>query len=239
MSIQRNKDGSVTIKSNNGVTTIGKIVKASVDKREERFQQWINDCAKLVTACAHTLKETEQYFLNHCDALPLKLDDKRMKSFQCNVVMNYYKDKLKHQPSQFSFDMTDEEIEKWLKEDNAMHEEAMNSSLEHFGLNIRGYYLPRTERNSVFYEQSYIEAQKLMERNNSAPEQIRMQDICFFFEETTEHWQCSGGGDTLMNQLLVFRGISQDDIEKRTPRFLQYITILRDMGDLPGIIEER
>ncbi|WP_055665987.1 hypothetical protein [Desnuesiella massiliensis] len=238
MSIQRNKDGSVTIKSNDGVTTIGKIIKVSVDKQEERFQQWVDDCAKLVTACAHTLKETEQYFLNHCDALPLKSDDKRMKSFQCNVIMNYCKDKLEHQPSQFSFDMTDEEIEKWHKEDNAMHEEAMNSSPEHFGLNIRGYYLPHTERNSVFYEQAYIKIQKFMERNNSAPEQIKMQDICLFFEETTGHWQCSGGGDSLMNQLLVFRGISQDDIEKRTPRFLQYITTLRDMGNLSSIIEE-
>ncbi|MBU3187266.1 hypothetical protein [Clostridium estertheticum] len=119
-----------------------------------------------------------------------------------------------------------------------MREEARNSSPEYFGLNIRGYYLPHTERNAVFYEQEYIEAQKLMRLTNLDARQIRIQDICVFFEETTGQCQPSGGGSNLGNQLIVFRGVSQDDIEKRTPRFLQYITTQREMGDLPDFIEE-
>jgi hypothetical protein len=152
--------------------------------------------------------------------------------------MNHCKEGLGHQPSKFSFDMTDDEIEKWHKEEDAIREEAMNSSPEDFGLNMRGYYLPHTERNEVFYEQAYLEAQKHMKHSKSNPMQIEMQDICFFFEETTEHSQSSGGGEGLIKELIVFRGVSREDIEKRNPRFLGYICALRDMGKLPDLLEE-
>ena len=237
MSVERNKDGSISIKNNNGATVICGMVGVSDDKRKEKFQQWVEDCAKLVTACGHTHKETEQYFLDQCDALPLAPNDRRMKRFQLNVIMNHCKDKLKHPMSEFSFDMTDEEIEKWHKEENTMCEKAMNSSPEHFGLNMSGYYLPHTERNSAFYEQSYLEAQNWMKHTNSDSQQIEMQDICFFFEETTEHCQSSGGGNNLMQQMMIFRGVREEDIEKRTPRFLGYISALHDIGNLLDFIE--
>ena len=69
MPVERNKDGSVTIKNNNGVTVISRIVGVTDDKPEE-FQQWVEDCAKLANACAHTLKETEQHF---CSVVTLYL----------------------------------------------------------------------------------------------------------------------------------------------------------------------
>ncbi|HEY5585854.1 MAG TPA: hypothetical protein VIK78_15365 [Ruminiclostridium sp.] len=238
MSVERNKDGSVTIKNNNESTSIGKIVKVSDDKLEGKFQQWVEDCAKLVNACAHTFKETEQYFLQHCEALPLTPNDRRMKFFQLNVIMNHCKDKLEHQPSEFSFDMTDEEIEIWHKEENEMREEAMNSSPEHFGLNMRGYYLPHTKRNEVYFEQAYLSARKLMKHTDSNLKQVEVQDICFFFEETTEHCQSNGGENSLINQLIVFRGVTEDDIEKRNPRFQGYISTLREMGHLPDFRKE-
>lgn len=229
MQIKRKEDGSVSIKDDNGVTVIGRVIGTSNDECEEKFQQWVQDCAKLVTAHTHTFKETEQYFLEQCDALPLDLNDKRMQNIKLNVIMNHYKDRLEHQASEFSFDMTDEEIEKWHKEQDAMYKEIMNSSPERFGLVMRGYYLPHTERNEIFYEQDYHELQKLMKHRLK---QTETQDICIFFEETTEHCQ-SSGGNALMLQLIVFKGISEEDIEKCTPRYLGYISTLRDMGKLP------
>ena len=241
MVVERGKDGSVTIRSNNGVTSMGKVISSFTildNKRKERFDHWVEDCGKLVNACPHTFDETEQYFLQLCEGLPLVQNDWRMRNFQLNVIMNYCKDKLEHQSSQFSFDMTNEEIEKWDKEDNAMREEAMNSCPEHFGLNIRGYYLPRTKRNAAFYENANIEAQKWLKHCDASIKRVQEQDIYFFFEESTEYCQSEGDGNNLMNHLIVFRGVSQEDIQKRTPRFLGYITALRVMGDLPDFIEE-
>lgn len=233
MSVERNEDGSFTIKSNNDVTRIGKIVITWDDKYEGKFQEWVEGCTTLVNVCAHTLKETEQYFLEHCDAVLIDPNDRRMKNFKLNVIMNYYIDKLVPKPSEFSFDMTDEEIEIWHKEQSAIRDQVMNYSPEHFGLNMRGYFLPHNESNKGFYEQAYLSSQKSMKHTNSITKQIDVQDICFFFEETTELFQANGDGDSLIKQLIVFRGITEDDIQKRNPRFLGYITTLREMGMLP------
>lgn len=188
MSVRRNKDGSISIKSGDSVTTIGKSVSNYV-MREDRASNWTNwaqKYAKFLKVCPHTFGESMQYFLEQCDAESLSKDDKRMKNFQLDVILNHCKDKLSHKPSEFSFDMTDEEIEKWHIEDAAMRDEVMNSSPEQFGLKLHGYYLPHTERNEVFYEETCTEKQKLMRHNNPDFKQA-VKDICFFFDETTGH----------------------------------------------------
>jgi len=54
MSLERNKDSSITIINS-------RVVKLTDDKWEEKFKQTMQEYAKLVTACAHTFKEIEQY----------------------------------------------------------------------------------------------------------------------------------------------------------------------------------
>lgn len=247
MPVERNKDGSITIRSKNGCSSVMGVIKGGISRigdchRDERFKGWAEKCAGLVNACSHTVRETEQHFLGLCDALPLAADDLRMKSFQHNVIMNHFRDKLDHRPRNFSFDMSDEEIEKWHEEDMEMHYEVRNTSPERFGLVLRGYYLPHTERNEIFYEQARKRQDELraFDENREAAGRVRGQaapieqhDICFFFEETTGHSQASGGGEDILQQLLIYRGVTEDDIKKRSPRFLAYISALRDMGKLP------
>ena len=232
MTLEKNKDSSITLINS-------RVVKLTDDKWEEKFQQALQEYAKLVTACAHTFKETEQYFLEKCDALPLTSNDRRMKNFQLNVIMSHFKDKLGHKASEFSVDMSDEEIEKWDKEESSMRQEAENSSPQQFGLNINGYYLPHTKCNEVFYEQDYQVVQEFMKLTNQDAKKIKMEDICFFFEETTGDYLFSCGGCSLMYQVIIFMGISDDDIEKHTSRFLGYITAMIKMGYLPDLIEKR
>jgi hypothetical protein len=57
-------------------------------------------------------------------------------------------------------------------------------------------------------------------------------DICFFFENTTDYFQCSGGGMDIYRQLVQFKGVTQDDIDRRSSQFLCYISTLRETGTL-------
>lgn len=191
----------------------------------------MQEYAKLVTACAHTFKEIEQYFLEQCDALPLPLNDSRMKIFQAYMIMDSSKNKPENRVLIFS-NMTDEEIDKWHKEKSAMFHKAECSSPEQLGLNIHGYYLPHTERNKVFYEQAY-------QGLNRYANKIKMDDICFFFEETTGYYQFSCAGCDFMYQTIIFIGVSENDIKKRTQRFVSYIYAMLKMGYLPDLFEER
>jgi hypothetical protein len=58
MSVKRDEDGSITIKNNNGSTVIGRMVSVSNNEQKENFKRWVEDCAKQITACQHTFKET-------------------------------------------------------------------------------------------------------------------------------------------------------------------------------------
>ena len=236
MAVERNKDGSITIRSNGIIMAIAGIKSSYTERNKDNFASWVEDCAKKVTACAHTIKETEQYFLTLCDAQPLIGNDERIKNFQTHLILNFFKDQLKHQPSQFSFDMTDEEIEHWHKENVAMRKEIKETFPEKLGLVVRGYYLPRTEHNVVFYEQAQKKLEELWSHHPKRTDLLQIppsvlqeqEDLCFFLEETTEHIQVLGGGEELQQKLILFKGVSQEDIEKRTPRFLVYIATLRE-----------
>ena len=87
MSIDRSKDGYINNNNNNNnnnnfVSIVSRVVKISDDKCDKKFQQAMQQYAKLVTACDHTFKEIEQYLLEQCDALPLPSNDTHMKLFQ-------------------------------------------------------------------------------------------------------------------------------------------------------------
>lgn len=221
MSIERSKDGNIN--NNNFLSIVSRVVKISDDKWDKKFQQTMQEYAKLVTACDHTFKEIEQYFLEQCDALPLPSNDKHMKLFQAHVIMDSSKSRPENRVPRFS-NMTDEEIDKWHKERSAMFHEAEYAPPQQFGLDIHGYYLPHTERNKVFYDQS-----------NKGFNQY----VNFFFEETTGYYQFSCAGCSLMYQVIIFIGISEEDIEKHTQRFVGYINAMIKMGYLPNLIEER
>ncbi|KZL88869.1 hypothetical protein [Clostridium magnum] len=218
MSLKRNKDDNI---NNNFISIVSRVVKIYDDKWEKKFQRTMQQYAKLVTACAHTFEEIEQYFLEQCDALPLPSNDSRIKLFQGYVVMDSSKNRPENGVPRFS-NMKDEEIDKWHKKRSAMFLEAECAPPQQFGLNIHGYYLPHTERNKIFYEQAY-----------------QGDNICFLFEETTGYYQFSCAGCSLMYQVIIFIGISEEDIEKHTQRFIGYINAMIKMGYLTNLFEER
>ena len=223
MSLERNKDGNIN--NNNFISIVSRVVKLSDAKCDKKLQQAMQEYAKLVTACDHTFKEIEHYFLEQCDALPLPYNDSRMKLFQASVVMDSSKNRPENRAPNFS-NMTDEEINKWHKEKSIMFHEAECAPPQQFGLNIHGYYLPHTERNKVFYNfykglNQYVDT------------------IYFFFEETTGHYQFRCDGCSLMYQVIIFIGISEDDIEKHTQRFVGYINAMIKIGYLPNLFEEQ
>ncbi len=232
MSVKKRKDGSLVITTSDGVSAIAKVIGTSEPENSEKFEAWVEKCAKDIKLCTHTLRETEEYFLKNCEALPLEPNDRRVKFFQYNLVMSFFKDKLKYQLSEIPFDGSEEEIEKWYKQHNDMRDEIMNASPEHFGLTIRSYYLPQNERNQVYYEQAMEDFERYNKQHSVKASNIKKQDICFFFEESTEFIQASGCSAQLINDLTVYKGVKEADIKDRNASFLGYISALRDMGKL-------
>lgn len=235
MAVERNENGSVTIRDENGIVTIGKISAVFTPEfnsdKEAKHQAWVESCAQMIKAQPHTISEVEEYFLKQCEAIPLDAKDIRMRSSHINVVMKHQL-KDRYDDLQFrSLDLTDEEFEELHRKQNELHKEVMNSSPEDYGLIIKGYYLPRTLRNQQIYE----EKDPIWER---LPEEEKLhykddEEICVYFEETTGYMSLIGRGAELRNRLIAYKGITDKDINSRNSNFHIYISTLRDLGYLP------
>lgn len=252
MKNKRDKERNTDKINGNRAAAIGMVngsVRFSSDPAlEEKYHNWVEECAKSVKACSHSIEETEKFFLRQCEAIPINQDDYRMKSYQYSVVLNYYRDKLNHKLSDFPLDMKDEEIEKWDRELEDIRREIMDTSTEYYGIKISGYYLPQSERNLYLYEEAKEEIQK-MEKQRIIKQRIIdqgtinqeedvnihrfLQDICFFFEKTTEDIQCNNGGRSLIHKIAVFRGVKEEDIRTRNSRFCGYLFSMCELGYLP------
>ena len=236
MSIWQNPDGSDNISSrrNSSISSIGIIGGTFSPKRdpllEEKYHNWIEEFANIIQPCSHTIEETEQYFLQQCEAVPMDYDDKRMRSYQYSVVMNY---KLQDRLSEFPFDMNNEAIEKWNRVQSDIRRELMNTLPEQYGIKTSGYYLPQTERNLYLYEEFRSEIERISKHNEDLIMHTYCNEICLFFERTTGDIQCSNGGRSLINRLFVFRGVSEEDIKLRNVRFQGYLSSMREMGYIP------
>jgi len=207
--------------------------KADVNKEQEtKYHNWVEACAKTIKACSHTMDESVEFFLTKCEAIPLNMNEPRMKNYKYSVVMNYLQDKLDHKPSDYPFDSSDEVKAHWSQEQGNIRKFIMDNTPEYFGIHLCGYYLPQSEHNAFLYEEFKIEMEKLIKPSEGCDATTIWQDICFYFETTTEDIQCENGGRSLYNQLTVFRGVSEEDIELRNARFIVYLNSMRELGNL-------
>lgn len=235
MAVERNEDGRITIRDENGMVIVGKVGAVFTPdinpEQEAKREAWIEKCAQIIHPQHHTIREVEEYFLRQCEAILISSEDRRMKNFYINVVMNCcLKDRKRL--DQVSIEMSNEELEGWRRRQNELFKEVLNSSPEDYGLIMRGYYLPKTLRNQQIYEEKDPRWEEL-------PEEHRInhiednEEICFFFEETTGYMSRDGRGIGLNNRLIAYKGITGEDIALRNSNFYVYIYTLRDLGYLP------
>jgi hypothetical protein len=236
MSIRQNEDRNYSKHNDNEISAFAKIkfIPNKDNELEERYHNWVEECAKTIKANSHTMEETEQFFLHQCDALPIDKEDYRIKNFQSCVIMNYFQHLLKNKQTEASFDMTDEQVHKYLKEQREIFREAQSYSQEYFGIQISGYYLPHTERNLYLYEEVIQDIQDKANYHEDINIPKKELSIYFFFDKKTGHMECNGGGRSLINKIIVFRGVGEEDINLRNNRFQGYLSPMHELGYIPG-----
>lgn len=66
MSIRRNEDDNFSNNIGNEISDFAKIKFKPNKDNEQRYQNWIEECAQTIKANSHTMEETEQ-FLEHME----------------------------------------------------------------------------------------------------------------------------------------------------------------------------
>jgi arginase len=247
MPVERKLDGSITIRTEKGgVCVVGSMVEDN--SRSARFKEWLEKCADKVIPCSHTFDETEAFLLRSFDTVPLDPSDRRIRIFLLNIVMNH-KEFLQEQPGEFSFDMTDDEMEEWKKKEDLLRQEIMDSEPAKYGLAIRAYRLPQNDLNSAFYARarahyaaflrSEVRKGRLKPGDPERMEQTPRQDVCVFFEDRTETIDTREDHSRLKLELIAFRGVTEEDIRQKSIGFLSYAFTLKELGQLPDFEDGR
>ena len=51
-------------------------------------------------------------------------------------------------------------------------------------------------------------------------------------EMKTQYMRCLNGGGNVLNDLILWRGVSQQDIDERSAQFVMYVDALKEAGKL-------
>ena len=233
------KGEQIIIRTEKGVHSIApmKIIENKFDA--DAFKAWQDECVKRLTPNARPAAELSSYLVERYDLETLDLRDDMIQMFLHGFIPRHFGHRLKHNPPRLSFDMTDNELESWQRETDAQREEIHSISPKHFGIKVHGFHVLHTDKNEPLIE---VDRRQWWERWGNEhckdAKNVTEQDGYFCFEETTCEGSGSGfGGTALAREAALFLGVTEEDIENRTNRFLGYASALVEKGQLPPLTD--
>lgn len=238
MPVERREEG-VVITTELGSTTVFPLKQAEDGTPAEVIRAWIRECASRMVPAGHPAGELEAYLTKLCDLEPLPPDHPQVRNFLRSLILRHFEDHLKHRPPVFSVDMTDTEMEDWMRETRARRHEAEKIPPERFGLKVRGFHLLHTEKNRPFIDADRREWWRRWGNEHCKGRKPTAEPEGYFcYEETTGEGSGSGfGAGALFREAQLFLGVTEADIAGRTPRFFGCLTALVGAGKLPSLPE--
>ncbi len=238
MSVER-KGEQIIIHTEKGAQSISPMKTVINSFDAGAFKAWQDECTSKITPNVRLASELTGYLMARYDLEPLDLRDDTIQMFLHSFVPRHFGERLKHNPPQFSFNMTDKELENWQRETDSQREEIRLTLPEQFGIKVHGFHILHTNKNEPLIE---VDRRQWWERwgnehckdttNYTEPEGY------FCFEETACEGSGSGfGGTALAREAALFIGVTEEDIKNRTNRFLGYASALVEKGLLPPITD--
>lgn len=187
------------------------------DRKKEAFDAWAARCAQNMHPNAHSIEEAECWLTANYRTEPLAFSKGRLKLLTADTVRNFFPETLTTKvtpPKDDSY----KEFERWHMETERAEQEAMQADPAALGLQFFGYRV-------LLETDATVEV--IFERKTG---QIGISGACPGMGSQT--------AERFLLELEKFYGVTQADIDGKTPRFLSYITTLRDAGE-PGFAMEQ
>lgn len=203
--------------------------------QEDKWNQLLQTCKEIIEPKANKITgaEIKQYVIDKYDAREIVLSARSKSSLKYNVILNHYPEAL-------------EELE--VSQDNkemGHFEQFRNIELipdEKYNLQFSAFIIPRTLRTEIYYKENaqeineYInETKSLFSRIIKRPPTKTFEDIeemKFEIELSTGYIQLSNGGRRIMHEIVLWKGVVQEDIDNCAPTFMEYAAAMRDRGQI-------
>lgn len=165
-------------------------------------KDFLEFAATKIIANDRPFNEIEEHLILKYKAVPCTLSERELQVLKANVIMNRFREVL-DLPAPLPESPTKKQLLEYAQNDTTF-EQARNYPAEKLGLVMKAYMIP----------------------NN------KQKDAIVKLEMTTQYMSISNASKEDADELFLWQGVSQDDIDNKTPRFVAYAYTLRDLGRL-------
>ncbi|HWQ76290.1 MAG TPA: hypothetical protein VN441_13330 [Syntrophomonas sp.] len=198
---------------------------ASVPKKtRQENEAFLADAAERIKPCRRTMEQLEEHLLEHYQAVPCDLSEGSLRSIKANVILNSFPEVI-NKPSPLSDNPTRAELQEYCRQDTSFLQ-ALNYPAEKLGLDFRTYLLPNEKPDIP------KPGRRWFQRRNEASLSDKQADAILKMEMTTQYLCGQNVSEVLMDELLLWQGVSEQDIRERTPRFIAYAYAMKNKGRL-------
>lgn len=214
--------------------------KSDSDTRRE-WDEMLEACKKKTVPVKRlkTGDELKAYLIESLGAEETQPTPRQIKALKINTLINHYPEVF-HQPPMPDEKAPKEEWIEWARRSHKSYSEAADRmpdnvyGFRYASLRIpcnkvtKGYYLVRKKESRVGgFKGFYTKLKERLKYGSQEEPEIRL-DI----ELSTCQMSMGNGCGRLMNDLVLWRGVTLKDMEECTPQFMAYASAMRDSGIL-------
>jgi hypothetical protein len=228
---------------------------ADSKRKTSAYNQWqrvLEACKRQAMPREHNFsgEEIKAYIIETYGAEEIEPTPTQKLMLKINVLSNCYPEALQ----QSAMPEKNADKKEWLEWARQEHENTLNIaqkvSDETYGLRYAVLRIPRTEITEVYYLADEEEQRKYKEKHRKKLKNMfrrffakhrkrqftdfteRKLEIILEIELSTGYMMMQNGCSMLMNEIILWQGVTEEDIEKCTPRFMAFAAVMRDTGKL-------
>lgn len=153
----------------------------------------------------HEFSETPNYLISKYQAYPYEMSQTEIDSLKVSVILNCYKILLSPMPV-IPQKHTKRQLAQYAQDSNLLYERARNYPAQELGLEFLAFQIPNQE-----------------EKDNPTIIMIELK---------SQYLSGRNCDEKIMHDLDLWRGVTQQDIDNKTGRFIGYVHALYESGKL-------
>lgn len=201
--------------------------------QEKKWDQLIEACKEIIVPRTNKItgEELKKHLQDEYDAKEARLTDGGKRALKFNVIMNYYQDDLEQFKAMQNSDVF---------VDNFHNIDLMPD--DKYKLQFAAFTIPRTSKTERFYLELEQEIRNhrykrasivsRMFNRHSKGRYLDIEDMKVEIELSTGYMTIKNGARELMNEIALWKGMTDEDINNSTPIFMSYVAAMRDTGEM-------
>lgn len=209
--------------------------------QEKKWNQLLEVCKEIIIPKTNKItgEELKKYLIHEYDAREIELTDRNKKVLKYNVIMNYYPEAL-GELEDLENNKDDYKLNNDKDEDHFNNIELIPD--KNYGLQFYAFSIPRTSKTERLYQEFEQEMKQHRYGNASLFSNVfnkplkktlsKIKEMEIEMELSTGYMTIGNGSSILMNEIILWKGITQEDIDTGNRAFISYAVAMSNTGEV-------